>query len=209
MARKDKRQKIMQAAEKLFACRRFHEITLEEVAKDAKVGKGTIYLHFKDKDDLFFQTALASFNDLCTILKEKVPNDAPFEEQLRVACMRIAEFFKQRRQAHRMVQGEDVRMYWCKGEVQEKWNAKRQEMVGAVAAILRKGVGEGKIRQDVRCEILAHMLLAMLRTLAWVLSDDPKEQRKQMSVLLDLFCRGAGCVDAPVQKQEKIHETRV
>ena len=53
----DKRIAIMRAAERLFHNRRFHEVTLEEVAEAAQVGKGTIYRYFADKDDLFFQVA--------------------------------------------------------------------------------------------------------------------------------------------------------
>ena len=48
-----KERRIMEAAERLFTSRRFHEITLEEVAQAAKVGKGTIYL-----DDLEILTEM-------------------------------------------------------------------------------------------------------------------------------------------------------
>ena len=53
MAKENKRVLILQALEELLPGRRFHEITLDEVAKAAQVGKGTIYLYFKDKDALF------------------------------------------------------------------------------------------------------------------------------------------------------------
>jgi AcrR family transcriptional regulator len=197
MTQVDKRRQIMQIAEGLFATRRFHEITIDEVSKAAKVGKGTIYLYFKDKDDLFFQMALSGFDDLCAVLEQKVPEDAHFEEQLNVACTQIAEFYKRRRQAHQLTQGEDSRMLWGKEHVREEWLARQRKMVGTVAGVLRIGVAEGKIRQDITPEVLAHMLLAMLRTLAWVLADDAEARRKQISTLIDLFCRGAGSVGCP------------
>ena len=53
MAKDNKREKILNALEQLLPGKRFHEITLDEVAKIAQVGKGTIYLYFKDKDSLF------------------------------------------------------------------------------------------------------------------------------------------------------------
>ena len=53
MSKENKRVLILEALEKLLPGRRFHEITLEEVAKAAQVGKGTIYLYFRDKDALF------------------------------------------------------------------------------------------------------------------------------------------------------------
>ena len=40
-----------------------------KVKSEAKVGKGTIYLYFENKDDLFFQTATWGFEELCELLK--------------------------------------------------------------------------------------------------------------------------------------------
>ncbi len=53
MTKENKREQILSALERLLPGRRFHEITLEEVAREAQVGKGTIYLYFHDKDALF------------------------------------------------------------------------------------------------------------------------------------------------------------
>lgn len=53
MNKESKREQILDALEQLLPGRRFHEITLDEVARAAQVGKGTIYLYFKDKDTLF------------------------------------------------------------------------------------------------------------------------------------------------------------
>jgi AcrR family transcriptional regulator len=46
-------QRIIDAAAKLFAERHYHEVRMDDIAAKARVAKGTIYLHFKDKDDLY------------------------------------------------------------------------------------------------------------------------------------------------------------
>ena len=66
MTNSDKRQQIMQAAERLFLGKRFHEVTTDEVAREAHVGKGTIYRHFKTKDELFFETATTDSTSCAT-----------------------------------------------------------------------------------------------------------------------------------------------
>ena len=191
MAKKDKRRQIMQAAEKLFTSRRFHEITLDEVAEAAKVGKGTIYLHFKDKEDLFFQTALAGFDDLCELLNHKVPSTAPFEDQLSAAATEISKFFQRRRQALRMAQSEDARMPWVGGNRGEEWLAKRRQVVTVVADIMRLGVREGKVREDISPQVLANFLLAQLKMFGFYLAHEPKAE-EHIGLLIDLFIRGAG-----------------
>jgi AcrR family transcriptional regulator len=51
----DKRKKILEVALKLFTSMGFHETRLDEVAKQADIAKGTLYLYFKSKEDLFIQ----------------------------------------------------------------------------------------------------------------------------------------------------------
>ena len=50
-----KRYTIVKALEKVLKDRRFDEVTVDEVAEAAGVGKGTVYRYFEDKEDLFFQ----------------------------------------------------------------------------------------------------------------------------------------------------------
>ncbi|HEY4245141.1 MAG TPA: helix-turn-helix domain-containing protein, partial [Kofleriaceae bacterium] len=48
----DKRERILAAAERVFAKNGFFAARVSEIAKDAGVADGTIYLYFKSKDDL-------------------------------------------------------------------------------------------------------------------------------------------------------------
>src|SRR5512134_1508286 len=48
----DKRERILDAAERIFARDGFFAAKVADVAKDAGVADGTIYLYFKSKDDL-------------------------------------------------------------------------------------------------------------------------------------------------------------
>lgn len=52
--KEDTRQIIMDTAVKLFANKGFKETSMSKIAKEAEVGKGTIYWHFESKEDLFF-----------------------------------------------------------------------------------------------------------------------------------------------------------
>jgi TetR/AcrR family fatty acid metabolism transcriptional regulator len=48
----DKRERILEAAERIFARHGFFHARVSEIARDAGVADGTIYLYFKSKDDL-------------------------------------------------------------------------------------------------------------------------------------------------------------
>lgn len=58
---KDKRERIIDAAIKLFTRLGYHQTKLDEVAKQAEIGKGTLYLYFKSKEDLFVKSLLDGY----------------------------------------------------------------------------------------------------------------------------------------------------
>ena len=189
MARVDKRLQIMKVAERLFSGGRFHEVTTDEVAAAANVGKGTIYRYFQDKDDLFFQIVTNGFDDLCELIQQKVPDGAPFNERLVLVCREIRTFFDSRHQLLRMMQSEALRLNQLRGVMHDRWLAKRQKLVAAVAAILARGVTEGEVRTDIPAEVLSAMLLGMLRTQAHDLDHAPAAFRGYEWVV-GLFCEG-------------------
>jgi AcrR family transcriptional regulator len=178
----------MLAAERLFADRRFHEVTLDEVAKAAGVGKGTIYLHFADKEDLFLQVATSGFTELCRIIEHDRPEGMPFHERLLAVCRQISAFFQRRRRLLRMMQAEDGHLSCQPGAVRERWLAHRRQLVVALGTILATGVREGVIRPDTPPEALAAFLLGMLRTRAREL-DDP--DLVPLEGVVALFIEGA------------------
>ena len=49
----DSRDEILKAAMQLFANRGFHETSMSEVAREARVSKALIFWHFKTKEELF------------------------------------------------------------------------------------------------------------------------------------------------------------
>ncbi len=52
----DKREAIIQAAVKVFARSGFNAATVIDVAKEAGIANGTVYLYFRTKTELFIQT---------------------------------------------------------------------------------------------------------------------------------------------------------
>src|ERR1035438_9394912 len=105
----------MQATEELFRTRRIDEVTLDEVARQAAVGKGTIYLYFSDKEDLVFQTAVAGFDEMCGLLRQKAAQPGTFRERLLRTCAEIVGFFQARRPLFRIILYEGERVMGGRG----------------------------------------------------------------------------------------------
>jgi TetR/AcrR family transcriptional regulator, fatty acid metabolism regulator protein len=81
-ARVDKRERILSAAERIFARNGFFAAKVADVAKEAGVADGTIYLYFKSKDELLislFERRMQQVNDA---LRAAIEGKPP-REQLR------------------------------------------------------------------------------------------------------------------------------
>ena len=51
-------QEILSAALELFAGERWESVTVTQIAKQAGIGKGTVYKHFASKDEIYARLAL-------------------------------------------------------------------------------------------------------------------------------------------------------
>lgn len=61
---KDKRPRILAAAQEVFAEQGFDAARMEEVARRARVGKGTLYNYYESKEDLLIQAVIASMEEV-------------------------------------------------------------------------------------------------------------------------------------------------
>lgn len=75
-ARKLKRRReIIQAATPLFAHLGYNECEMERVASELRIAKGTLYLYFSGKQDLFFACVDQGMRDLQAALDEAIEQD--------------------------------------------------------------------------------------------------------------------------------------
>lgn len=190
MASERKKRNIMRKAEVLFASRRFHEITLDEVALAAGIGKGTIYRYFDSKEALYNQTVVAGLDELGDLLERKDPVNAPFRDRLLAVCRVIGDFYQGRRSLFRMIQAEEIRLSGGRGLQHSTWTEHRKKILSLLETILLEGVKEGRVRGDITPAILGSFLLGMIRTRARNMDSIPEGQR-EYEVLVDLFLSGA------------------
>lgn len=57
----NKSDRILDAAAELFATRPFHEVKLDDIAAAAKVGKGTVYLYWSSKEEVYLTVVRRGF----------------------------------------------------------------------------------------------------------------------------------------------------
>lgn len=94
--RERRRQQIMVAAKRVFSNKGFGKTTMEDIAKDAELSPGTIYLYFKNKDELYASLSLRILQYLLIrmehVTAEKGLNLEKRLESLKQAMLDVYEF---------------------------------------------------------------------------------------------------------------------
>lgn len=67
-----RKNEIIDAAEQVFFTKGFVNSTMEEIASEAELSKGTLYLYFKNKEDLHFAINIKALEILSEMLQEVV-----------------------------------------------------------------------------------------------------------------------------------------
>jgi AcrR family transcriptional regulator len=79
----DKAQRILEAAKGLFSSIGLKNTSIEEIATKAGLGKGTVYLYFKSKDEIFSTLASSFHQDLQAAIDDACSTPARATERLK------------------------------------------------------------------------------------------------------------------------------
>jgi len=79
----EKYNKILEAATRVFAREGFHNAKIEDVAKEAGVAHGTVYLYFEGKDDLLISIFRENLEELVEYVGSEVEKETNAEDKLR------------------------------------------------------------------------------------------------------------------------------
>lgn len=70
--KEQRRNDIINAAEKLFFSRSYDNVSMEDIAKEVELNRATLYLYFKNKDALFYAVVLRAVKKLYFITNERL-----------------------------------------------------------------------------------------------------------------------------------------
>jgi len=148
---------ILEAASRVFATRPFHEVLIEDIASDARIGKGTIYRYFQTKDDLYFATSLYALDHLAAALeKARAPEESATLRLERVA-REILSFFWDKRHLLTMLTRHE-------GTDREAAILKRRE---SIVKLIQEAILAGIERREFRgidARLGAELFLGMTRS---------------------------------------------
>ena len=137
------RDRIMEAAEAVFAEKGYHDAAMDEIVRRTSVSKGGLYFHFPSKERLFFAVMDHLGRRLVRRIEEKIAGQEKAIDRLEVALTTALELLGRRRRLAKLllIQG------YSMGNAFEQ---KRTEIYSGFASLiednLERAVAEGSIR---------------------------------------------------------------
>ena len=187
----DKYQIILEAAIRTFARRGYHNSTVAQIAKEAGVADGTIYLYFKNKDDILDNFFSYKTTQVFNRFQEEVRQADNAREKLECLISRHLYEFEQDRDMAVVYQMETR----VRRRISDAKIKKMSDMYfDLVSQIITQGQSEGVIRQDLPIPLVKQFIIGSIDEVitTWLYSSKTYQLSSMAKPLVDLFVHGIG-----------------
>ena len=140
----DKRARILAAGLKLFANQTYQQVTMDKVAKVARVAKGTLYLYFPSKESLYLGILSDGLSGAAETIRSSLSAESGITERLQQAISATIEFYHGRGDFLRLLATEEPRVGAARGRLLQSW---RESGMQFFTALIEEGIASGAFRR--------------------------------------------------------------
>jgi TetR/AcrR family fatty acid metabolism transcriptional regulator len=197
----DKRKRILQAAVGVFARKGYFGARVSEIAKKAGVADGTIYLYFRNKEDIL----VSLFDDLMSEhvqqVKDALPRVPDAESRLRLVAEHHLRALGENRDLAVVFQVELRQSTKFMERFTASW---LQDYFALLGEIITKGQAAGELRADLPVKLGTKAFFGSLDEMvtSWILGGKGYDLAELAAPVVDLFLRGAAAPASPPQRKD-------
>jgi TetR/AcrR family transcriptional regulator, fatty acid metabolism regulator protein len=168
----EKRDRILRAAVKIFSRNGFFNSKVSEIARAAEVADGTIYLYFRNKDDLLISLFEEKMGEVVADVRRRVAVGGNALDRLRIFIENHMSLLE--REAG-LVQVLQVELRQSTKFLKDYTPVKFFEYLEVISDILEEGKGQGILRPDLNVSIARRAIFGALDelSLTYILSRKP------------------------------------
>jgi TetR/AcrR family fatty acid metabolism transcriptional regulator len=187
-----RRAEILRAAEEVFAGKGFHRASIEEIARAAEYGIGTVYLYFKDKEALYVELFEEKVRELIEFIQPPGSTKKHPIEALKQLVQARMEYFERNRAFFQIYVREGMNLGWSKHERWEGIRRLYEHYLELLTALIRAAQRQQLVRKsDPRQFAVALSGMMIQLTQDWLQSKGDQPLTNQSDFVLELFLRGA------------------
>lgn len=153
-----KRKRIIDSAAQLFSSKNYHEVMIEDVAKLARIAKGTVYNYFESKEELYFSIMKTRMENLVQSLKNKVQYEMSSIDSLHSFIVHLYMFLMKYRNFFLMYQKEALK---AEHELCSDLNKLESDLRNILLEVIRSGEKEYLFR-DIEEDFAVDLILGSI-----------------------------------------------
>jgi AcrR family transcriptional regulator len=160
--RQQRRNDILDAAERVFLSRDFANATVDDIASEAELSKATLYLYFDGKEDMYLAVHMRGMNRLREMFEEVAAAQESGIDKVRAIGGAYYEFSRKYPDYSRAMIHFEKKACMLEegGELADQVHQSGRTVLGLVEEALRAGIEDGTIRADIEPETTALLLWA-------------------------------------------------
>lgn len=140
-----KRTSILDAARTVFSRKAYAEAAVDDVAEQARIAKGTLYLYFKSKEDLYLAALLSDLRAMSADARLKMEAASGFREKLRAFLEVRLEYCRSHENFLRIYLAEYGSMF-LRGPLSRELHQLVRDNIRYVAQVVEEAIDRGEIR---------------------------------------------------------------
>lgn len=159
---------IINAAERIFFTKGYHNATMDDVAKEAEFSKRTVYVYFNSKEQIYFEIMIRGYKLLTDMLKANLQKEKAYTaiEEIRQMALTLYQFSNDYSEYFgAIMEYENSTLDFQKGipdHSREECYALGEQILGYLIDALKKGIADGSVRNDLNIENTALTLWACI-----------------------------------------------
>jgi len=190
MKSEDKHERIIRAALKVFAKKGFYNSRVSEIAKEAVVADGTIYLYFKNKDDILISVFESEMRKMIDNMKRELSKCHDPIEKIRMFAFQHLNMITENQEWAEVAQ---VELRQSSKFMREYVKDHYIDYLNIFSTIIREGQEKGIFKEDINTGIIKRAFFGALDEMGryWVLSTSRRYSVQESATQIsDIFIKG-------------------
>jgi TetR/AcrR family acrAB operon transcriptional repressor len=189
------RQAIQEAVVNLVTMRDTRGITMDEVAAEAGVSKGCLYLHFRSKKELLESVKEISFKPLGDQLQAILDGSLSPDRKIKDIMHRLLGYFDENRGLLRFLL-EDREL--AQSQIRRQKSSRYRSFLERISRVVEDGVAEGRFRELDSGKVASMLVESTIAMSARRLLDEqPAPVEEDARLLMEVFLQGITLGSAP------------
>ena len=192
---KARKNKILEAAERVFGEKGFQDTTISEIAKEAKISEASIYEYFSTKEGLLFSVPTKYASDLFSLMEFHLKLIRGAGNKLRSIIYLLLLSYEERPDNASIIM---LILKHNKKFLNTEGHLEIKKALRIIDETIDEGVKTGEFRNDINVYLIRSMILGTIEHLvtSWVMTERPESLIDVTDPLFDTVIQG-------IQSKEK------